>query len=250
MKYKGLILDLDGTTIPHGVNSHPSERVKQSIKNAQKYLKVSIATGRPLSIAKPIIHELGVTGPCSVHDSTQLYDPMRDEIIDIVTLNRDIARKVIDILTKDSIKILIGVKDGEAEYIDGELPSDTCDIASPHLSEAKVDRYIEILSKIDGIYVHKISSFKAGLYWLVVTSVIATKLHAVVKIAEIEKITPEEIIGVGDSYNDYPLLSACGFKIAMGNAVPELKAIADFIAPTVDDDGVAVVIEKFILNNL
>lgn len=33
----------------------------------------------------------------------------------------------------------------------------------------------------------------------------------------------------------------------MGNAEPELKAIADFIAPSVDEDGVATVIEKFIL---
>ena len=40
---------------------------------------------------------------------------------------------------------------------------------------------------------------------------------------------------------------ACGLKIAMGNAVPELKAIADFIAPTVEEDGVATVIEKFVL---
>ena len=52
---------------------------------------------------------------------------------------------------------------------------------------------------------------------------------------------------MGDGYNDFPLLMACGLKIAMGNAVPELKAIADFIAPSVEEDGVATVIEKFIL---
>jgi hypothetical protein len=42
---------------------------------------------------------------------------------------------------------------------------------------------------------------------------------------------------------------ACGLKVAMGNAVPELKAIADYIAPSVTDDGMATVIEKFILNS-
>lgn len=40
---------------------------------------------------------------------------------------------------------------------------------------------------------------------------------------------------------------ACGFKVAMGNAVDEVKAIADYIAPPVEEDGVADVIEKFIL---
>ena len=52
---------------------------------------------------------------------------------------------------------------------------------------------------------------------------------------------------MGDGYNDFPLLMASGLKIAMGNAVPELKEIADFVAPTVEEDGVAVIIEKFIL---
>lgn len=42
-------------------------------------------------------------------------------------------------------------------------------------------------------------------------------------------------------------LMACGLKVAMGNAVSELKTIADYIAPTIDEDGVADVIEKFIL---
>jgi hydroxymethylpyrimidine pyrophosphatase-like HAD family hydrolase len=55
------------------------------------------------------------------------------------------------------------------------------------------------------------------------------------------------MIGVGDGYNDFPLLEACGLKVAMGNALEDLKGIADYIAPSVDEDGVANVIEKFIL---
>lgn len=40
---------------------------------------------------------------------------------------------------------------------------------------------------------------------------------------------------------------ACGLKVAMGSAVEDLKAIADYIAPSVDEDGVVDVIQKFIL---
>ena len=80
-----------------------------------------------------------------------------------------------------------------------------------------------------------------------VTGSEASKLHGIVEVARILNIKTEEIIGVGDGYNDFPLLLACGLKVAMGNAIPELKAIADFIAPTVEEDGVAVVLEKFVL---
>ena len=44
-----------------------------------------------------------------------------------------------------------------------------------------------------------------------------------------------------------PLLMACGLKIAMGNAYEELKSIADYVAPPIEEDGVADAIEKFIL---
>ena len=67
-------------------------------------------------------------------------------------------------------------------------------------------------------------------------------------VANLLKIKTTEIIGVGDGYNDFPMLLACGLKVAMDNANDDLKAIADYIAPSVDDDGVADVIEKYILN--
>jgi hydroxymethylpyrimidine pyrophosphatase-like HAD family hydrolase len=40
---------------------------------------------------------------------------------------------------------------------------------------------------------------------------------------------------------------ACGLKVAMGNAVADVKAIANYIAPSVEEDGIADVIEKFVL---
>ena len=55
------------------------------------------------------------------------------------------------------------------------------------------------------------------------------------------------MIAIGDGPNDFPMLMAAGFKVAMGNASDDLKAIADYIAPTVEKDGVVDVIEKFIL---
>ena len=60
----------------------------------------------------------------------------------------------------------------------------------------------------------------------------------------------ESMVAAGDSYNDIPLLQQCGLGIAMGGAPDELKAIADYVAPTVEEDGLAVAIEEFILPRL
>lgn len=249
MKYKALILDLDGTTIPLGVDSHPSDRVLAAIGKAQNNIHVCVATGRPLFIAKRVMKELGLNSICSVHDSTQLYDAASDRIIDTVSLDHMLADQAYQIIKQRKPDVvLIGEGEKEYEYAGGSWPELLTDIAMPDLTESVADALMERLTNISGIAVHKNPSFKKGLFWVSVTNARATKLHAVVRIAELLKIRTDEIIGVGDSYNDYPLLSACGLKIAMGNAVPELKAIADFIAPTVDEDGVATIIEKFILS--
>jgi hydroxymethylpyrimidine pyrophosphatase-like HAD family hydrolase len=56
-----------------------------------------------------------------------------------------------------------------------------------------------------------------------------------------------ETITVGDSYNDIGIFKVAGTKVAMGHAPESLKALADWIAPPVEEDGVATTIEKFIL---
>ncbi len=57
-------------------------------------------------------------------------------------------------------------------------------------------------------------------------------------------IRHEEIVAIGDQDNDRSLLEAAGLRVAMGNAVPELKALADLIAPSVSEDGVAWAIRE------
>ena len=59
-----------------------------------------------------------------------------------------------------------------------------------------------------------------------------------------------QITAAGDSYNDVPLLKAAGLRIAMGDAPDELLALADYIAPPVEEDGLAVAIEEFVLPRL
>ena len=56
----------------------------------------------------------------------------------------------------------------------------------------------------------------------------------------------EEIIAIGDSYNDITMIQAAGLGVAMGNAVEAVKEIANYVTEDNEHDGVATVVEKFI----
>lgn len=60
-------------------------------------------------------------------------------------------------------------------------------------------------------------------------------------------IKKDEIICIGDQANDIEMITYAGLGIAMGNAIDELKGIAQYITSDNDNDGVAKAIEKFIL---
>lgn len=248
MKYKALFLDLDGTTVPSKLDGMPSEKVREAIHQAKQKVFVCVATSRPLTFAKPVIDHLDISGLCSVNDSTQIYDPVKKMISEAIYLQPQDALQVYASLKTISEKFMVNDGIRERDYYGGTLPEHICVFAVPDISEKRADSIIEEMSQFPEVAAHKIYSYTKNLFWVSLTHATATKLHAVVRIAELLGVRTEEMIGVGDGYNDYPLLSACGLKIAMGNAAQELKAIADFIAPSVDEDGVATVIEKFILS--
>ncbi len=59
-------------------------------------------------------------------------------------------------------------------------------------------------------------------------------------------VTMEETMAVGDSENDYSMINAAGLGVAMGNASDDIKAIADYITTSNEEDGVGEAIKKFI----
>lgn len=58
-------------------------------------------------------------------------------------------------------------------------------------------------------------------------------------------IGPEEIVAVGDNYNDAEMLQYAGMGVAMGNAPDDVKRLARYVTDTNDQHGVAAVIRKF-----
>ena len=247
MKYKAIMLDLDDTTVVHGKDSLPTLRVTEAIAKAQEKIHVCIATARTLTDAKPVLSHLALSGPCVITNGTQIYDPIKKEIIYEVTLPQDILPKIFDLCRR--YKLIPLVHDGtkDVRYQQNKVSSKALSVYIPEVEMGNIDFLVKVFSIDARIHVQKLVAWDKHYMSLDITSSEASKLHGILEVSRILGITTEEIIGVGDGYNDFPLLMACGLKIAMGNAVPELKEIADFIAPTVHEDGVATVIEKFVL---
>jgi hydroxymethylpyrimidine pyrophosphatase-like HAD family hydrolase len=248
MKYKAIILDVDGTCVPNSLKGMPSENVVSAITNVQKIIYVSVCTSRPIFIAKNVIRALGIKNPCGVNDATQIYDPNVDKVIRSYPLTKQAIRQVCEFYSQKHIRVMVNEGEVEEYYDGGTPPENICSLCVPEVPYKQALTLKEELMSIPDIAVQTPPSYQKGNVWVSVTSALATKLHSVVEITKLLGVQPSETIGIGDGYNDFPLLEACGLKIAMGNAVPELKAIADFIAPSVEDDGVATVIKKFILN--
>ncbi|MGH4125562.1 MAG: HAD-IIB family hydrolase [Clostridium sp.] len=81
----------------------------------------------------------------------------------------------------------------------------------------------------------------------IITSKRATKENAVRKFGEYFNIDINDIVAFGDDTNDIGMIKTAGIGVAMGNAIDELKSVADFVCDTNDNDGVAKWINHFLL---
>ncbi len=249
MQYKALIMDVDGTLMPSRIDAVPSAKVKWAIREARKKgVHVGLATGRPFFLTKALFLTLELDGPSVLSGGAHVIDSKtHKDYFKRPLLKKDIP-VIYDVLSPFKVKMF--VSNHEKDWLlDGTTDtSEALDIFINDLDNALADAMITKISHIPTIAAHKTSSWSEGKVDFHITHAWATKQHAIWEVAKILRIKRKEIIAIGESYNDFPLLMGAGLKIAMGNAVAELKAIADYIAPSVEEDGVADVIEKFILN--
>jgi len=242
------MLDLDGTTIPNQKDGMPSDKVTNAIAKASKKIHVGVATSRPLFMLHSILDQLKLSGPSVINAGSQIIDANLRHTLWEQAIDKKDASIVYETI-KDESGLSIIINDGETDHLikTNQLPKNILQIYLQQLSHDHADKYISLLSHVPTLAIHKVPAWKDGLVDLLITHAMATKQHAIYEVAKNLNIETHEIIGVGDGYNDFPLLMACGLKVAMGNAVPELKEIADYIAPSVDEDGVVDIIKKFVL---
>jgi len=74
----------------------------------------------------------------------------------------------------------------------------------------------------------------------------AGKQPALERLCREYEILPERVLAIGDSRNDIPMLQWAGIGVAMGNALPEVRAVIGEVTGTNDEDGVAQAIDRFV----
>lgn len=250
MKYKALFLDVDGTIIPNYSTNPPSKRVTDAIAKArQNGIHVGLVTGRPLEYLHTVLDHLQLEGPSVITNGSQIIDSVTKQTLWQQTISQEDLKACLTIIARFAKRVVVnddGVDKDIHVFNSFEKP---LAIYVESLPYDEGEELVGALTHIPTISAGKVLGMKDHQLDVGVSHVSATKQHGILEAAEILGITTEEIIGVGDGYNDFPLMMASGLKVAMGNAIEDLKAIADYIAPRVDEDGVADVIEKFILQD-
>lgn len=249
-QYKLLLLDLDGTTVASRRDALPSARVTEAIKSAQKFVDVSVATGRSHYFAKDIINELGLTGPGVFSGGAEIVQMETGQIINRQLMSVPKMREILKILLPFGHTIFSDI-DRYKDHINSveAINSSVAKIVAIDMTFTDAKNVIDELSGLTGISAHMSTSWNHDdLICVEVTHEKADKKHGVNRLISMLGCKKDQIIAIGDGYNDVPLLEAAGLKIVMGNAPEQIKPLADFVAPQLSEDGLAVSIEKYILS--
>lgn len=263
MRYKALIVDFDNTIAQDGIINPPV------ISAIQKFIATgnifSIATGRPYYDAiDDACRILQLKTPIITYGGAHIINPVSGKILWKENIVDEEAKKIIQYFQQKDIFIsmesesCVYTTDGNRLPLyapDTPIKKLTLDVIKnipKILISAKKNQFPE--SYVDEILKELYSTFKdihaikinVGTYFgFDITSSRASKHITTLELFKLLHLKSEEAVGAGDGYNDYPLLTACGAKVAMADASQPLKDIADFIAPPQKEDGILQVIEKY-----
>ncbi|MEH1817886.1 MAG: HAD family hydrolase [Nostoc sp.] len=268
---KLLVLDIDGTIAGH--SNTISACVKQAIVAAQaRGIQVAIATGRMYRSALRFHQDIGSTLPLMAYQGAWIQDPITQKIHRHWVISREIAHQLIDYFEQPELRSLLSVH----FYIDDQLyvreltketkiyaeRSGVIAIPVGDLHQILTNEPTKILALSDDTdVIDKLLENLRRQYTpaeLYLTTSVATFFEATnasVNKGTAVRYLAEELLGlelanvmaIGDNFNDVEMLEYVGLGVAMGNAPARVQAIAQWVAPSVEEDGAAVAIEKFLL---
>ncbi len=267
--YKLIALDMDGTLLT--TDKRVSEKNKAAIKAAEANgVKIVLASGRPLIGITKYLNELNLLKDKDYvlsFNGGLVQNTKTQEIVSKLTLKGKDLKNIYKISKELNINIhAFSAKDGLItpkinQYTEYEATINEIEINIRDFNEVDDEEDIikvmmidpqEILDpaieKLPAEVYEKYSVFKSAPFFLEFTNKEVDKGLGLNKLGEYLGIKKEEIIACGDAGNDLSMVKYAGLGVAMGNATKEVKEAASFITTSNDEDGIANVIEKFILN--
>lgn len=269
---KLLVLDIDGTIT--GDSNTLSVTVKEVIAAVQaKGIKVAIATGRMYCSALRFHQEIGSTLPLIAYQGAWIQDPGNDQIHRHLPVSREITQQLLEYFEQPDLRSLLSVHFyiNDQLYV-REITKETdnyqqrCGVNAISVGDLRqlLDHEptkILALSEDANLTQQLLADLRlrykpTDLY---MTTSVPTFLEAAnthVNKGNAVRYLAEEMLGleshhvmtIGDNFNDVEMLDYAGISVAMGNAPPEVQAIANWVAPSIELDGAAIAIEKFLLS--
>ena len=262
--YKLIAIDLDGTLLTDELKITP-DTVAAIQKVVESGVVVTIATGRMFPSAKQFAQQLGINVPLITYQGAIIKDVNEKEVMYERLVTPTIAQKLVEIASEKNVHIQVYQDDILYVTSDNDKiqayarEADVSYTIVPNLSDLAKKGFTKILfieepNVLDTLQVELRALFgteahivKSKTTYLEVTHPEANKGSALLHLANELGIHRSEIIGLGDNHNDLDLIATAGLGIAMGNAVKELKDIADYVTLTNNEEGVLHAIEKFVL---
>lgn len=172
---------------------------------------------------------------------------------DILFFNQENATKPEN--RKTSITIVTNMK----EYIENRKEEDYLKIAVCDYDKTVFNGIIRKLKNVENIEVLDVThvskrEIKDGTdrialeyYYSEITNGNVNKWEAIENLINVLGIKKEEVIAIGDNVNDVEMIQNAGLGVIMGNADPNIKSVANIVTKSNDDNGVASIIENYIL---
>lgn len=266
MKYKLMAVDIDGTLL--NSESIITEKTKKAIKFAvEKGLIFTISTGRPIQGVRPIAQELDIDLPFITYNGAMVIKGKSEEILYECNMSYNDAKTVYDLGVELDTTIMVWAKNKlysnkinertkKYSMLSRTTPVQITDVKSLLIQgPSKILWYDEVDVINDYIniaknHVGKDVVFHTSRPWfLEFVDKHSTKAIAMQKLGEYYGISSEEMIAVGDGFNDLSMIEYAGLGVAMANSEEEIKKCANCVTLSNDEDGVAHVIHKFVLEN-
>lgn len=248
---EAIIFDVDGTAVDSPSKKLPTQRLIRQIDRLSDRYYFSPATGRVWSFVKPVLHAMKLQDPAIISAGTQICNPQSGEILWQKNIEDRDLRKVVSIFQEFPDWKLLFNDGTEEDYFNGGVyPKDFYNkepvyfLEQVFVPDEIAKEIYNRLTKIKGIAAVMVVAQKPGTRDIHVINATATKEHTIRELLRILGVDKANTTGIGDGYNDIHLFNAVSKKIAMGNAVPELKEKADLVIEPVSKEGMALYLES------
>ena len=260
-----LAFDVDGTLVDDDQVLSP--RTAAAIKKAQAMGKlVTLATGKIYPSIEVLIAPLELQAPLVLANGAAIQDT-RGNVLEQEAVALDIIQFVMKHYKSDGLDMAIFNHDSiyvleenyNTAHIDGFGEKVTA-IGDWKNVEGKLDHVCKLflINRKDPSKVHELCDFlmqelgeritisSGAPVSIEVMMKGVTKANGLRKLCALKGIPLERVMAFGDQKNDLEMVDMAGVSVAVGNAIPEVKDIADFVIGTNNDHGVATFLEEIL----